>query len=309
MQTKLQLFLKRNKIRNPHLYAETAIEGYDYVLCPLCNERMSMLKKTHISACHGMTLEVFDRLHPGKRKSSFQRKQNIKQALTQIDEGTGLTKHQKGISQAKITLSTPDENGKTGYQKLGQKTKATHLASVDNAGRNGYKRQAHARITTVLENGLTVEENAHIKQRETLLSKNISRVVGASKLSKRVLAPVIELLKEHCIPFYFDKNEYMIQFEGKRYFYDLTIPSMNMVIEYQSSTWHADPTLELHEWQNWKPPKGVARSPLEVLNYDYHKARIAFNQRGLVTFYVWQKSQEFDIGELLCLIKTLIMKF
>lgn len=308
MQTKLQLFLKRNKIRNPHLYSETAKEGYDYVVCPLCNARMSMIKKTHIIACHGMTFDAFDKLYPEKQKSSSRRKENIKQALKQIDEGTGLTTHQKGILQAKITLSTPDENGETGYQKLGQKTKATHLAKIDNNGMNGYQRQAYNRVTTVLENGLTVEENAHIKQQKTLLSKNISRVVGASKLSKRVLAPIIELLEEHTIPFYFDKNEYMIYFEGKRYFYDLTIPTINMVIEYQSSTWHADPSMELHEWENWKPPKGIMRSPSEVLAYDYHKAKIAYVTRGFVTHYVWQKSQEFDIGELLCFIKTQITK-
>jgi hypothetical protein len=59
-----------------------------------------------------------------------------------VDASTGLTKHQLAISRTVKTLKTPDENGVTGYQKLGAKTRATHMQNVDEHGRNGYSQVA-----------------------------------------------------------------------------------------------------------------------------------------------------------------------
>ena len=42
---------------------------------------------------------------------------------------------------------------------------------------------------------------------------------------------------------------------------------------------------------------------------DYNKARALYKHRGIVTYYVWQASQRQDVSDLLCLLRTMIMKY
>jgi len=306
MQKKLIEFIERNKIRNQKLYADDKVEGYDYVVCPISGARLSMIKNNYITNILGMQVDEY----PNVQRTCQKRKENIKNGLHQIDPVTGITRYEAGQVQARQILKQVDSDGLSGYKKKGQKTRATHFSRVDEFGRNGYRRQADARLTTVLENGLTVEQNAHRKQRDTLIKNNKSGINGASAESKKVLEPVIRFLKENNIKYYFDTEEYGIKDldTGKYYFWDLTIPEYFIAIEYQSSTWHADPTLSESEWATWKTPKGVKRTAQEVLDYDYNKARSLFKHRKIVTYYVWKKTQETDIKDILCLLKTQIMK-
>lgn len=307
MQNKILEFKKRNQKRNQHLYASDTVQGYDYVVCPISGERLSMIKSSYIINVLGMKIEEY----PVIQRICDKRIQNIKNGLKEIDPKSGLTRYEIGQTKARQVLKKIDSDGSSGYQRKGQKTRATHLTRIDNLGRNGYRRQADLRLTTVLENGLTIEQNAHRKQKETLIRNKKSGSGGASKQSKKVLAPLIELLEKNNIKFYFDFNEYGIldPESGNYYFWDLTIPDFKITIEYQSSVWHADPSLSESEWASWKTPKGKQRTAVEVLTYDYNKARSLFKHREIVTYYVWEKTQENDIEEILCLLKTLIMKY
>lgn len=307
MNSKLASFIKRNKKRNAHLYQPGLIEGHDYVTCPVSGERLSMIKDNYITKILDMAVEEY----PNVQRICHRRRENIKHGLHQIDPTTGLTRYEVGQIQARQILKQVDSTGCSGYKKKGQRTRATHLNRVDEFGRNGYKRQAHVRLTTVLENGLTVEQNAHIKQKETLIKNNKTGTGGASKLSKKALAPIISFLKENNTKFYFDSNEYGVKdiTTGNYYFWDLTIPDYNIAIEYQSSAWHADPSLTQGEWESWRPPKGRLRAAQEVLEYDYTKARCLYKHRGIVTYYVWQRTQEQNVEEILCLLKTQITKY
>jgi len=306
MNTKLTQFIKRNRRRNAHLYQPGLTEGQDYVVCPISSERLSMIKDNYITCVLGMNVEDY----PPVQRSCQGRKENIKQGLQKIDPTTGLTVYEAGQIKARTVLKQVDESGLSGYDRKGQKTRATHMNKIDELGRNGYRRQADFRLTTVLPNGLTVEQNAHNKQKETLIKNNKTGSGGASKLSKKVLAPLIELLTENDIKFYFDKSEFGIKDQQTKnyYFWDLTIPSLKLAIEYQSSAWHADPCLSEDEWNNWKTPRGKLKNANEVLTYDYNKARSLYKCRGFVTYYVWQKTQTQDIKDLLCLLKTLNTK-
>lgn len=299
---KLAEFLKRNARRNADLYEKGKVEGDDYVVCPVSNYIKSVL---------GMSEEEYYSKYPNVQRVSKALNRNISKGVTTVDPETGLTKHAIAVIKSKETLSKVDETGVSGYAKKGQKTRATHMSKIDELGRNGYQRQVHSRLTTVLGNGLTVEQNAHKKQKEVLLSKGISRVVGASKVSKKVLAPIISLLTESNVKFYFDKQEYMVRDaeSGNCFFWDLTIPDFQLAIEYQSDSWHAAPMLTDDKWNNWAPPKGKRKTADEVLKYDYDKARILYRGRGFVTYYVWESSQEQDVNDLLCLLKTMITKF
>lgn len=301
-------FIKRNRKRNAHLYDDDTMQpGEDYVICPISGERMSMIKVNYITKILGMDPDDY----PDVQRICNKRMRNIKEGLKSIDSQTGLTKHQLAVVKTKQKLGVVDSHGVTGYQKKGQKTRATHMNNIDEYGRNGYQRQVHHRLTTILENGLTIEQNAHLKQQKVLKAKGITRVVGASKQSKIVLAPIIEFLEGNKVKFYFDKTEYLITdpVTNNKYFYDLTVPELKIVIEYQSESWHANPCMDATAWKNWKPPKGKLKTADEVLQYDYAKARAIYNQREFITYYVWQSSQENDVKEILCLLKTLIMKY
>jgi len=201
--------------------------------------------------------------------------------------------------------------GKSGYKKKGEKTRATHMSRVDNLGRSGFRRQADARLNTLLPNGLTVEQNAHKKRNEALVKKGITRSVGASKVSKKKLASLLSYLNENHIKYYFDQSEYGIMDPDTNsyYYYDLTIPDFKIAIEYQSSAWHANPSWEGDKWNNWRPPKGKTRRPEEVLQYDYKKAKVLHKHRGIVTYYVWEDSVIDDVERLLCLVKTQSTKY
>lgn len=305
--SKIEKFVRRNRKRNAHLYLSGLQEGYDFVVCPVSKERLSMIKNNYIVKILGMKIENY----PNVQRICNKRKENIKTGLKEIDPSSGLTKYEVGQIKARKVLSQCDSNGVRGYDRKGQKTRATHMSKIDEFGRNGYKRQAYFRKTTVLQNGLTVEQNAHLKQKETLIKKIKTGSGGASAQSKKVLKPIVNFLQEHKIKFYFDSREYGIKDTktGNYYFYDLTIPNLRIAIEYQSSAWHADPTLPEEDWNKWIPPRGKKYTAQEVLDYDYKKAKSLFEHRGLVTYYVWQRSQEQDVEEILCLLKTLITKY
>lgn len=311
MNAKLKKFIKRNRKRNARLYQPNLIQGYDYIVCPVSGERLLNIRTNYIVNVLEMTCEEYDKKYPNIQKSCHAHKINIKLGLQKIDNITGLTKHQIGKIKANETLSKIGEDGRTGYQKIGEKTKLTHITNIDEFGRNGYRRQADNRLTTILPNGLTVEQNAHIKQKETILKNNKTATGGASKKSKLVLSPIINFLSEKNIKFYFDKSEYGIKDTdtGNYYFWDLTIPEFQLVIEYQSDAWHANPTMTEIEWNNWAPPRGKLKKSEEVLEYDYNKARALYKNRNFITYYVWQKSEEKDVEDILCLLKIMNTKF
>lgn len=307
VKTKLQEFIKRNKTRNAHLYNDSLVEGHDYVVCPISNERMSMIKDNYISNVLGMKVEDY----PKVKRICDKRKDNIKHGLNQIDLVTGLSKYELGQTKARKILAEIGSDGLCGYDRKGQKTRATHMSNIDEFGRNGYRRQADARLTTILPSGLTVEQNAHIKQKETLIKTNKSGTGGASYQSKKALRPLLNYLIENNIKYYFDKTEYGIKDykTGNYYFWDLTLPEYKIAIEYQSNAWHADPMLSADKWLTWKTPRGKVKTPEEVLAYDYEKARALYRNREMRTYFVWESTQDENIKELLCLLKTPNMKY
>lgn len=306
VRTKLDQFIARNQKRNAHLYLDNLTEGIDFVVCPISGARLSMIKNNYIIKI----LDMDPAIYPNVQRVCSARLSNIKRGLKEIDPATGVTKYELGQQKARAILQQVDSTGLSGYERKGQKTRATHMNRVDELGRNGYRRQADYRLTTVLSNGLTVEQNAHIKQKEKIIANNTSGSGGASKLSKKILKPILEFLDSNTVHYYFDSTEYGIKDtdNGNYYFYDLTIPEYQMVIEYQSSAWHADPMLSEDEWNTWSPPRGKTKSAIDVLKYDYAKARSLHKHRGITTYYVWQRTQDTDVREILCLLKTLNTK-
>lgn len=161
MNKNIKEFIKRNRYRNRHLYNSDLTEGIDYIVCPVSNERLSMIKKSYIERVLEMNVEDYDNLYPKIRGVSAARKQNIKKGLKRVDPVTGKTKYQLSQEKAKKTLSRIDESGVSGYKQKGLKTRSTHLSNIDQFGRNGYSQLASKAIIkgnlTKAEKGLILD--------------------------------------------------------------------------------------------------------------------------------------------------------
>lgn len=138
MNIKLIEFIKRNKKRNQQLYANRLIEGYDYVVCPISGERLSMIKNNYITKILSMKVEDY----PKVQRICKKRIENIQIGLRKIDPMTGLTRYETGQIKAREILKQIDDAGYSGYKKKGQKTRTTHMSKIDNFGRNGYSQLA-----------------------------------------------------------------------------------------------------------------------------------------------------------------------
>ena len=142
MKSKVEQFKERNKKRNAHLYEHGLTQGHDYIVCPVSNERLSMIKSSYITKVLGMTVEKYDALYPGIRGVSQTRKFNIKNGLAQIDPISGLTKYELSQIKSREILKQIDDTGKSGYKRKGERTRATHMNNLDEFGRNGYSKLA-----------------------------------------------------------------------------------------------------------------------------------------------------------------------
>jgi hypothetical protein len=141
--SKLNECIKNNKRDCTDLYDDPSkVELVDYILCPVYGIRMRQMKTTYITGILKMSMEEFETKYPNFQRDTSARADNVKKGLTKIDPNTGLTKHRLSVEKSKVTLSTPDENGETGYDKKGQKTRATHMSNVNEHGQNGYSQIA-----------------------------------------------------------------------------------------------------------------------------------------------------------------------
>jgi G:T-mismatch repair DNA endonuclease (very short patch repair protein) len=306
--TKLEEFQKRNKKRNARLYDGDAIVGIDYIVCPASGERLSLIKTNYITNVLEMTVAHYDELYPGVRQVvSKSRVTNISNGLKVVDPVTGKTKYELSQDSAKQTLSKIGDDGLTGYERKGQSTRATHMAAIDENGRNGFERLVFNRKNTFLEDGLSVEQHSHIKRNSKRASGEYKRIRAASKASKKALRPLIEHLELHGVRYYFDETEYGIRDteSNKHYFFDLVVPEYNIAVEFQGKAWHSNPSWDNDQWDSWTRVKGDRIKSCESIKYDYDKARALYRERGYATYHIWEDSVNTDMALLISYINTL----
>jgi hypothetical protein len=140
--TKLERLIQQNRKQYAHLYDPSAVNGIDYVECPVTGIRLRMITTKHISSRLDMSVEEFDTQFPNYQKVSQAHIDAIKVGVQTVDSSTGLTKYQISQIKAREKLSMADENGVTGYKKKGEKTRNTHMNKIDEHGRNGYSQIA-----------------------------------------------------------------------------------------------------------------------------------------------------------------------
>lgn len=145
-------------------YNDNMAEGIDYFVCPITGLRKSEFRELYYNGILGLTREQFCEISGLTDLTAPGRKQRVSEGVNAIDPETGKRKCEIGQERARETLSAVDPvTGLTGYQKKGQKTRATHMANVDEYDRNGYKRIAVKAIIkgikTKRQRGILVAEN------------------------------------------------------------------------------------------------------------------------------------------------------
>lgn len=142
MSNKIQEFVKRNRYRNKHLYEDDVVEGFDYIVCPVSGERLSMIKSSYIERVLELTVDEYDKLYPNVRGVCERRIKNIKKGLQKIDDDTGLTKHELSVVKSRETLTEVGIDGVTGDERRAIKTRESNTNNIDERGMNGYHRTA-----------------------------------------------------------------------------------------------------------------------------------------------------------------------
>lgn len=305
---KIKKFIQRNKKNNVNLYDMSSdMEGNEYIICPLLGERLRLISKEYITETIGWTIEEFETKFPQFSPLPYYTSgtKEVRKAALQAVGKDGLTSHARGRAKAKIVNNTPDPTtGLTPNQKIGKSTKAA-MSVVGEDGLTGYKRSARQRNITILENGLTVQQNAFLKRYE---KENYNQSVSpASQLSKDALTPILQFLNENNIHYYFDKNEYAVTKDLKVYLYDLVIYSLKLCIEYQSNAYHPNPFWSEEKWTTWKQPLPANNNFTadEKYLFDINKAKLLWKERNILMWFVWQDSQENDVEVALEYIKEL----
>jgi len=103
---------------------------------------------------------------------------------------------------------------------------------------------------------------------------------------------------------YKEKEHFIVDENNKIFFYDLCIPSLNIIIEYNGSHVHPNKhRLSEHEWNNWKSAYSKESSDF-VYKKDQYKLNLAVNN-GYKIYEIWDTDNKIDSIDMFCkIIKT-----
>lgn len=134
-------------------------------------------------------------------------------------------------------------------------------------------------------------EEEGLKRYETYVTKH-NNLFDASKWSLEIIDSIISHLSEHGFTeddFYYGSNgskEYFLRDDDKIFFYDLTIPKLSTIIEFNGE--HVHPNKELlseDEWSSWRQA-WTNKTADECWGYDLKKKELAERNRFNI-LYVW----------------------
>lgn len=144
-------YIDRNKNRDTTKWLydlPESDENNEFVVCPVLGLRMRHLKSNYIENVLQMTVQEFEDKYPKQLRIAPGRNRKVSEGVNRIDPETGKTKKEISQEKSKEILSTRGEDGLTGYERKGQKTRQSHMENVDELGRNGYSQLASKAIVT-----------------------------------------------------------------------------------------------------------------------------------------------------------------
>lgn len=137
----------------------------------------------------------------------------------------------------------------------------------------------------------------------TNLNKKLIGFNRSSKESLIILDKIIEYVKTLSteIKFFYgagESNEYWLHDENNLYFYDFTIPTFNLIVEYNGIAWHPKDSQT-----EWKSPFGCTYEM--AIAKDKNKLRLA-NSKGFEVFEFWSDFTKSENEEKLNSVKKYI---
>ena len=132
-------------------------------------------------------------------------------------------------------------------------------------------------------------------------SKMHNRQAGkASKESLKVLNSVIKLLDEKNIKYRIGidgNSEFGIKYENRSFFYDLVIPSLNLVFEYNGEAFHPNPKWKEDNPEKWKNWRQTYKNDIDAeikYKFDCLKNKAITESRGFEVVELWSSDSVRD---------------
>lgn len=134
-----------------HLYDSSAVDGVDYQECPITNKRMASITGRYIKTLP-TTEEEYFHYFPELKEVPEGRKEVDRKAKQKLyvddngnhilnESGQPMTVVEVNIMRKMETMRKVDEDGLTGIQKAGMKSRESHMNNIDEYGMNGYQQQ------------------------------------------------------------------------------------------------------------------------------------------------------------------------
>lgn len=220
------------------------------------------------------------------------------------DKKLALFEYKKRLES--VNVSVENWIKKYGYEKAILKNKERTKKSKETFDRNPNKEEINKSRAITIENLYNKYGDMDIAKEKynDWLSKVTVPFTKASKESLIIFNPLIDKLKELNIKYediYIgsdNKDEYFIRDGNNIFFYDFTIKSKKIIIEYNGILFH--PKNENSKWVN---PFNKNITPKEAYNKQQYKINLAKN-KGFYLLEIWSDDEpEFNINKCLEFIK------
>ena len=126
-----------------------------------------------------------------------------------------------------------------------------------------------------------------------------------SKESAVCLAPILDWLIDNNVEYNFGphNSEYIIVSHKRAWYFDLTIPSLKVIVEYHGERFHPNPAvLSIDEWNNWKNPYNNETAEVQHQR-DCYKRQLA-ELHGFTYFEVYSSDYQVRIPEVFNFVKS-----
>ena len=226
------------------------------------------------------------------RQTTFSKKKMIDKHGEEI----GLQMIQERNNKWLISLKENND-----WDELSNKKSVTLEKMIEKYGENGIhkynnwkKKIAQSKTNFINRYG----EVEGLEKFYDMIEKRSSNYNFTSVESLVCFKPILDLLDEQNINYYVgepNNKEYFLKSGDNIFFYDLTIPSLNKIVEYNGVAFHPRKSWDRIKWDNWLMPfKNLSADEKYLL--DCNKNNVAKNN-GFDLLEVWSDDLVSDIRD------------
>ena len=262
------------KYRNNTIYRQKAIEeslehfkngieNIDYVECKVCGQRFLYLNPQHIIQVHNMTINEYEEkygkiiYYPSKYIDNYYYGEKYKDRFMKFTDEERKEHSPFCIERyIKLGYSKDDaENLKNNFIEKTVKNRSTTTQinyyidkgySMEDAIRLRSERQKTFTLDKCIEKhgkdeGTRIWLERQKKWKEKMYSSRNRLISGGSKECDNLVDEIIN--NTNCDYLLYGDNEFLLRDEHKHklYFYDITNPKTNRIIEFNGDFWHGNP--------------------------------------------------------------------